>query len=145
MAECQETIVNLGKQLKALSSPRDAALFDTVIHTPADHVITSTPTPKRINSKRLSLLDNMLAEDSDQTGASLIITEQIQNGNSISTGSETESASKLTDSGGIKGEADTEPNLSMAIIPRKKKEGRSFLKKLFLWKKKGDRKKKLFS
>lgn len=131
--------------MKALSSPRDAALFDTVIHTPADHVFTSISIPKRINSKRLSLLDNMLAEDSDQTGASLIITEQIQNGSSISAGSETESTSKFTDSGGIKGEADTEPHVSMAIIPRKRKEGRSFLKKLFLWQKKGDRKKKLFS
>ncbi|KAG1359037.1 filament-like plant protein 7 [Cocos nucifera] len=35
LAECQETILNLGKQLKALASPRDAALFDKVISTPA--------------------------------------------------------------------------------------------------------------
>ncbi|XP_038975037.1 filament-like plant protein 7 [Phoenix dactylifera] len=35
LAECQETILNLGKQLKALASPRDAALFDKVIITPA--------------------------------------------------------------------------------------------------------------
>lgn len=148
MAECQETILNLGKQLKALSSPKDAALFDTVIQTPADHVITSTPTPKKSGSMRLSLLDNMLAEDSDQTGASLITTEHIQNGNIISTvttNTETASWSKFTDSGGSKGEVDTKANVSMAIIPGKKKEGRSFLKKLFLWKKKGDRKKKVFS
>nr|XP_010932033.2 filament-like plant protein 7 [Elaeis guineensis]XP_029122766.1 filament-like plant protein 7 [Elaeis guineensis]XP_029122767.1 filament-like plant protein 7 [Elaeis guineensis] len=35
LAECQETILNLGKQLKALASPRDASLFDKVISTPA--------------------------------------------------------------------------------------------------------------
>ncbi|KAJ0076903.1 hypothetical protein Patl1_35515 [Pistacia atlantica] len=30
LAECQETILNLGKQLKALASPREAVLFDNV-------------------------------------------------------------------------------------------------------------------
>lgn len=143
MAECQETILNLGKQLKALASPKDAALFD--ISTPAEKVITSTPTPTRTVSKRLSLRDNMLAEDSDQIGASPIITEDIQTKNSNSTVSALESWSKFTDSNGIKGKVDTKSTVSMAIVPRKKKEGKSFLKKLFLWQKKGDRKKTLFS
>ncbi|XP_058081931.1 filament-like plant protein 7 [Magnolia sinica] len=53
LAECQETILNLGKQLKALASPRDAALIDKVIAPPA-----STKT-----NNRQSLLDQMLAED----------------------------------------------------------------------------------
>lgn len=148
MAECQETILNLGKQLKALASPKDAAIFDTVIYTPADNVINSTPTPKRILSKRLSLLDNMLAEDSDQIGASPITTDHIQNGNSnstLSTNAASESRSKFTDTDGIKGEANAKANVSMAIVPHKKKEGRNFLKKLFMWQKKGDRKKTLFS
>lgn len=33
LIECQETILNLGKQLKALASPKDAILFDKVVHT----------------------------------------------------------------------------------------------------------------
>lgn len=32
LIECQETILNLGKQLKALASPKDAILFDKVVH-----------------------------------------------------------------------------------------------------------------
>ncbi|CAL9042790.1 unnamed protein product [Musa banksii] len=35
LAACQETILNLGKQLKALASPKDASLFDKVICSPA--------------------------------------------------------------------------------------------------------------
>lgn len=133
--------------MKALASPRDAPIFGAVISTPADYVITSTA-PKRIISKRLSLRDNMLAEDSDQTGATPKTTDDdTQNGNNNSTmniNPALESSSKLNDPDGIKGEADTKAIVSMAIVPRKKKEGRSFLKKLFLWQKKGDRKKTLF-
>ncbi|KAL5216416.1 hypothetical protein ABZP36_007817 [Zizania latifolia] len=32
LIECQETILKLGKQLKALASPKDAILFDKVVH-----------------------------------------------------------------------------------------------------------------
>lgn len=53
LAECQETILNLSKQLKALASPRDAVLFDKVF---------STTNNKKLN-KRFSLRDQMLVED----------------------------------------------------------------------------------
>ncbi|XP_035819463.1 filament-like plant protein 7 isoform X2 [Zea mays] len=33
LIECRETIINLGKQLKALASPKDAILFDQVLQT----------------------------------------------------------------------------------------------------------------
>ncbi|XP_062186079.1 filament-like plant protein 7 isoform X3 [Phragmites australis] len=33
LIECRETILNLGKQLKALASPKDAMLFDKILHT----------------------------------------------------------------------------------------------------------------
>ncbi|KAJ0097369.1 hypothetical protein Patl1_28650 [Pistacia atlantica] len=42
LAECQETILNLGKQLKALASPREAALFDKAISTPTDTITNAT-------------------------------------------------------------------------------------------------------
>ncbi|CAL5025096.1 unnamed protein product [Urochloa decumbens] len=35
LIECRETILNLGKQLKALASPKDAILFDQVLQTAA--------------------------------------------------------------------------------------------------------------
>ncbi|KAG6526830.1 filament-like plant protein 7 [Zingiber officinale] len=53
LAACQETIVNLGKQLKALASPQDAPLFDKVISSPG------TAKSKR----RLQLVDHMREED----------------------------------------------------------------------------------
>ncbi|XP_074560381.1 filament-like plant protein 7 [Curcuma longa] len=57
LAACQETIVNLGKQLKVLASPRDAPLFDKVISSPAT-----------VKSKhRLQLVDHMRAASEDQT------------------------------------------------------------------------------
>ncbi|KAK6128691.1 hypothetical protein DH2020_037541 [Rehmannia glutinosa] len=67
LAECQETILNLGKQLKALASPSDAALFNKVTSTPADSVISTLSTPRKNNSHRSCLLDKMLAEDNHQT------------------------------------------------------------------------------
>ncbi|CAH9145543.1 unnamed protein product [Cuscuta epithymum] len=52
LAECQETILNLGKQLKALALPRDMPIFDNVISTPVKNL-----------ARRSSLLDIMLDED----------------------------------------------------------------------------------
>ncbi|KAM7250428.1 hypothetical protein ACFE04_022311 [Oxalis oulophora] len=57
LAECQETILNLGKQLKALASPREAVGFEKVYST----TITGS-NMKKLN-KRSSLRDQMLAED----------------------------------------------------------------------------------
>ncbi|XP_010263478.1 PREDICTED: filament-like plant protein 7 [Nelumbo nucifera] len=59
LAECQETILNLGKQLKALASPREAAMFDKVFSSP----ITTTENKNMSTNHRSSLLDQMLAED----------------------------------------------------------------------------------
>ncbi|XVE66810.1 hypothetical protein DITRI_Ditri08aG0109400 [Diplodiscus trichospermus] len=61
LAECQETILNLGKQLKVLASPHDAALFDKVFSNSAGST-TTVINNKRMN-KRFSLQDQMVAED----------------------------------------------------------------------------------
>ncbi|KAK5843590.1 Filament-like plant protein 7 [Gossypium arboreum] len=69
LAECQETILNLGKQLKALASPKKASLFDNVITTrtetvsPTTSTTIPTPTWTKSNSRRSSLLDQMISED----------------------------------------------------------------------------------
>ncbi|RRT77694.1 hypothetical protein B296_00028271 [Ensete ventricosum] len=52
LAACQETILNLGKQLKALASPKDASLFDKVICSPAASKLNHWP----------QSLDNMKSE-----------------------------------------------------------------------------------
>lgn len=148
LAECQETLLNLGKQLKALTSPRarDEAMFDKVISIPADHAIASTPTPSKLVSKRFSLQDKMIEEDKDQTitSPSPRTTDGIQDGNynsAASTNAVGESWGKFTNPNGIDREADKTAIVSMAIVPRKKSESRSLLKKLLLWKTKGNRKK----
>ncbi|KAL1809944.1 hypothetical protein ACET3Z_026934 [Daucus carota] len=58
LAECQETILNLGRQLKAMGSPADASKV-----TVASNAMTTIGCKKK-NSKRTSLLDKLLAEDS---------------------------------------------------------------------------------
>ncbi|KAF9603007.1 hypothetical protein IFM89_033634 [Coptis chinensis] len=54
LAECQETVLNLGKQLKALSSPKETTIFHNGIST-------SPATATR--NRRCTLLDQMLYED----------------------------------------------------------------------------------
>ncbi|KAL0332207.1 UNVERIFIED_CONTAM: Filament-like plant protein 7 [Sesamum calycinum] len=109
------------KQLKALATPRDAALFDNVISTPADHVVTRTSIPEKNVSQRFSLLDKMLAEDNDQIGVSPRTTkDDSSNGNSnsvVSTSTAIESWSKFADSNGISRDAGLSPVVSMAIVP----------------------------
>ncbi|KAK1323121.1 Filament-like plant protein 7 [Acorus calamus] len=57
LAECQETILNLGKQLKALASPRDAVLFEKAMPNPLNAK----------NNRHLPLRDQMLVEDESKS------------------------------------------------------------------------------
>ncbi|KAJ4890733.1 Filament-like plant protein 7 [Raphanus sativus] len=74
LAECQETILNLGKQLKALTNSKEAALLSdklTPQHTDkSNNLATALPSQeikpeKRLTTQRSSLLDQMKAEDDD--------------------------------------------------------------------------------
>lgn len=60
LAECQETILNLGKQLKALASQREMALYDKVFSTTGTVVTTANNSNL---SNHPSLRNQMLAED----------------------------------------------------------------------------------
>ncbi|KAG2308146.1 hypothetical protein Bca52824_027894 [Brassica carinata] len=62
LAECQETILNLGKQLKALTNSKETALLADNL-TP--DLATETKPEKRLTTQRSSLLDQMKAEDQD--------------------------------------------------------------------------------
>lgn len=145
MAECQETILNLGKQLKALASPAEAALFDKVILTPADNnaasatipEVTTVPvetitinstTPEKKVQQRSSLLDKMLAEDNADTQdlMSPKTKEIILHSEKHSTSRTNEAPDSLKRSTNS-----TEVVVGSLAIVSNKKGGRGLLRKLF--------------
>ncbi|GER30257.1 hypothetical protein STAS_06188 [Striga asiatica] len=148
LAECQETLRNLGKQLKALASPKDADLFEKVLSTPADLVITRMSTSKGNGNQRLSLLDKMLAEDNNvQIGVSPKTEDATENGHdnsAFSNNATSEPVSNFTDLNETGHDADRNAIVHKAIVPRKKKDSKSFLKKLIWWKKRSNGKKTPF-
>ncbi|OMO63243.1 hypothetical protein COLO4_32628 [Corchorus olitorius] len=121
LAECQETILNLGKQLKVLASPQEAALFDKVFSNNAAG--TAVINNRRI-SKRFSLRDRMIAEDGAKAEASKSPNAESEN-------------SSLPDS---KNEGSNTAVMALAIVPSKK-QGVGLLRRLLLRRKKGYSKK----
>ncbi|CAL0313568.1 unnamed protein product [Lupinus luteus] len=69
LAEYQETIRNLGKQLKALASSSEKVLLDRVVSTTSNAAMAN-PTQKKNLLKRCSLLNHMQAEDDAKAGGS---------------------------------------------------------------------------
>ncbi|XVF01283.1 hypothetical protein REPUB_Repub04eG0074600 [Reevesia pubescens] len=150
LAECQETILNLGKQLKVLASPQDAALFDKVFSN--NGAATTVINNRRVN-KRLSLRDRMLADDgakaeipkSPNIQATLSVEEaensclpdsnncqNLQASGSLLNTSEADLASK--------NESTNTGVMALAIVPSKK-QGFGLLRRLLLRRKKGYSKK----
>ncbi|XP_050206452.1 filament-like plant protein 7 [Mercurialis annua] len=155
LAECQETILSLGKQLKAMASPSDAALFDKVISSSPDRngdsVSTSTmviaPQNKLMN-QRSSLLDRMLAEDNattkDTSGPTIKESDSIRS--AFISDKVIEPLEKILNlNGTTKHEDDNVATKSLAIVPSKKKEGGNLWRKLLWRKKKSKSKKPAFS
>ncbi|OMO69153.1 hypothetical protein CCACVL1_19641 [Corchorus capsularis] len=138
LAECQETILNLGKQLKALASPKEASLFDNVISTPTDSITStsttvSIPPKKKLISQRSSLLDQMIAEDDAEVNNPGSPKAE-ENGNPSSFISN--KMVQPLENAGSNGNQQQEDNAavkSLAIV-RSKKQGGSLWKKL-LWRK----------
>ncbi|KAJ8763541.1 hypothetical protein K2173_002424 [Erythroxylum novogranatense] len=121
LAECQETILNLGKQLRALASPREVALLDRVFTTTN---ATSTAINTRNFIKRFSLHDQMLAED---------------NAKAIILRSPTEDTHTQNPSHAINVLArkpDSSPAGALAIVPTKKHGGIGMLRRLLMRRKK---------
>ncbi|KAL4179703.1 hypothetical protein AMTRI_Chr13g88610 [Amborella trichopoda] len=156
LAECQETILNLGKQLKALAAPHDAALFEKV-------VISST-------NRRPSLLDRLIEDDentkatenqrsssspktkeiicsADAPPAGLFFGRNVSSnlkkaaekpvGNSFHA-SPVKSPSQFY---GLKTMDTITSGGSLSIVPKRQSGGVSLLKKLLLRKKRGSNKK----
>ncbi|KOM52053.1 hypothetical protein LR48_Vigan09g071200 [Vigna angularis] len=147
LAECQETILNLGKQLKALASSSEVALFDKVVSTTST---VANPTQKKNLIKRSSLRNQMQAEDeakgiirksfqTEETGREkdaqmppLLQSEtekSLQSPNDLVHSPATSLTSEKNDRSKGTG--------SMAIVPGKKKVGFGLLRKLLSRRNKG--------
>lgn len=147
LAECQETILNLGKQLKALSDTKDASLFDKVIATNSNAITNTTSSTVNVSSspvpsqdarvkRRSSLLDQMLAED--YTKADIMNPAKAGDSNNIST-VVTEPLEQILVLNGTKDQDDTAAQKSLAIA--KRRGGGSLWKKLLCRRKIGANKK----
>ncbi|XP_061363625.1 filament-like plant protein 7 [Gastrolobium bilobum] len=134
LAECQETILNLGKQLKALAAPKDASLFDNVIAVTSTtmNVDPSPATPKVMKVKNRSLLDQMLAEEDTKPKVSKA---SDGNSNPITIPGIIEPLEKILALNEIKGQDVSATVNSLAIVPSKKPGSGSLWKKI-LWRKK---------
>lgn len=148
LAECQETILNLGKQLKALASSSEAALFNRIVSTTSTMAMVN-PTQKKNLIKRSSLRNHMQAEDNAKaTHEPVQIEESIiakgaqkppflqsEKGSAMQVpkilvnAPETSLTSDQNDRSNAAG--------SLAIVPSKKQGGFGFLRKLLLRRKKG--------
>ncbi|MCD9645081.1 hypothetical protein HAX54_033756 [Datura stramonium] len=120
LAECQETIMNLGKQIKALALPKENTVGDT------------NASSKKMR-KHMSLLDRMLTEDDMEK-------ENLDSPNS-------EEALRNTDTvlaTQSPQPEDKTPNMGTMVILPSKKRGVNFLRKLLLRKKYGRSKKRAF-
>lgn len=125
LAECQETILNLGKQLKALASPTNASVPDKIICNPIYEAPPPPPSPPppvtaATNHHRISLLDKMMAEDAAKA---------------IETTKTKSSFVGVNGINGIKHQEDEDALVNfLSIVPSKKKKS-GVLRKL-LWRRK---------
>jgi hypothetical protein len=144
LAECQETILNLGKQLKSLAAPKDASLFDNVMAAQLTNTNTSAATtttskmnpnpapPKVMKAKNRSLLDQMLSEDDIKAKVSKV---SDRDSNLATIPGFIEPLEKILALNGFKDKDDSAIANDLAIVPTKKPGSGSLWKKL-LWKKK---------
>ncbi|KAL9327645.1 hypothetical protein ACSQ67_002648 [Phaseolus vulgaris] len=106
LAECQETILNLGKQLKALAAPKDVSFL-------------TMPLPR-----------NMVADGGTKANVG-VITASETSSNPISIPGFKQPLEKVLLLNGLKGQEDTASVNSLAIVPTKKSGGRNFWRRLF--------------
>ncbi|CAO2036761.1 unnamed protein product [Urochloa humidicola] len=149
LIECRETILNLGKQLKALASPKDAILFDQVLQTTARserkprsqslsemlsiedgggfYDPTSSPKTKEIicTEPRASSDRNLSADEGDDGSATAC-----SSSHPMPVAQLVKQAYRVN---GItcKGEADVKV-VTLSVVPRKQQKGNSSLLKRIL-------------
>ncbi|KAL6651519.1 hypothetical protein ACP70R_010444 [Stipagrostis hirtigluma subsp. patula] len=141
LTECRETILNLGKQLKALASPKDAILFDKVLHTA---VQPERKTRSQSLSEMLSIDDGGFCYSSSPKTKEIICTElraphernrSADEGDDGSAACSSRPAAVVPPvkpcrmNGTCKGEADVEV-VALAVVPSKQKGNTSLLKRI---------------
>ncbi|GAU26045.1 hypothetical protein TSUD_225060 [Trifolium subterraneum] len=114
LAECQETILNLEKQLKEIAATKDVSIFDNIIAAHRRPIITNTtnvgvPLKDTKVKNRPTLLDQMLAEDDAKAKAC-----------KASERSFIHPLEKIVVLKGVKGRDDSVNLNSLAILPVKK-------------------------
>lgn len=125
LAECQETILNLEKQLKALAARKDVSLFDNVIAAHRRKIANTSVLLKDVKLKsRPSLLDQMLAEDAAKGKF------RKANDRSSSPTPSIPRLEKILVLKGLKGQDDSNNANSLAIVPINKSGGRGLWKRL---------------
>ncbi|XP_004977038.1 filament-like plant protein 4 isoform X2 [Setaria italica] len=144
LIECRETILNLGKQLKALASPKDAILFDQVLQTAArserkprsqslsemlsmedgGFYVPSSPKTKEIicTEPRASTERNLSADEGDDGSAAAC-----SSSHPMPVAQPVKQACRVN--GTCKGEADVKV-VTLAVVPRKQKGNGSLLKRI---------------
>ncbi|KAJ1273167.1 hypothetical protein BS78_06G259400 [Paspalum vaginatum] len=145
LIECRETILNLGKQLKALASPKDAILFDQVLQTAAQSE-RHKPRSQSL-SEMLSMEEGGFDYSSSPKTKEIICTEPSASGERTRSADEGDdgSASACSSShpmpvaphakqahkanGTCKGEAGVKV-VTLAVVPRKQKANSSLLKRI---------------
>ncbi|KAL5099241.1 hypothetical protein RYX36_003568 [Vicia faba] len=134
LAECQETILILEKQLKALAAKKDMSLFDNIIAAHRRPIITNTsnvslPFKDTKMKNRPSLLDQMLADDDAKTKACKASEKGFM-----------QPLEKIVVLTGVRGNDDGVNVNSLAILPAKKSGPRSFWKRMLGTRRKPKRK-----
>ncbi|CAK8562437.1 unnamed protein product [Lathyrus sativus] len=143
LAECQETILNLGKQLRSLGAPKDASLFDNVVAAQHNDTPSTTTTttkkmnpshvpPKVMKTKNRSLLDQMLSDDDSKAKVSKV---SDRNTNLTTIPDFVEPLEKILALNEFRDGNDSAAANDLAFVPTKK-PGRGSLWKKLLWKKK---------
>ncbi|XP_050906791.1 filament-like plant protein 7 isoform X2 [Lathyrus oleraceus] len=132
LAECQETILILEKQLKALAAKKDMSLFDNIIAAHRRPMITNTSSvslPFKETKNRASLLDQMLADDDAKTKACKASEKGFM-----------QPLEKIVVLTGVRGNDDGVNVNSLAILPAKKSGRRGFWKRMLGTRRKPKRK-----
>lgn len=135
--------------MKALAPPGEAVLFDKLVSTPEDTAPTTASAvtvqnpglPKKIKNQRSSLLDQMLAEDDAKVKdlKSMNRDEVAMDVKYLENNNIKEPLEKTENLNGVKHPEDVSEISSLALVPIKKKSGRSLWRKLS-WKRKSSSK-----
>lgn len=151
LAECQETILNLGKQLKALTNSKETALLSDKLMSDltdkSNNLADAKPSQetkpeKRLTSQRSSLLDQMKADDHD-TGESKDQKPQVADKNGKGGSSVYNDTIEALEHILLSDKSKGSESNCFAIVPQKKSGGVKSLWRKLLGRKKKDKSKKI--